>query len=557
MDFSTISALFVVAAVCASIAKMLKQPLLVGYIFAGFLLSYLGLVHELETFSGLGQIGVALLLFLVGLDMDLQDLPSVGKVALFTGLSQIVFTTTTGFLISTLFGYSLISSLYIGIAISFSSTIIIVKLLSEKKDLGSLYGKISVGFLLVQDLVAVIILMFLAGVRSGSMTPAGIGLLTAKGVILLLATWIVSKKILPTLFDKVFASSQELLFIASVAWALGVSAFVGGPLGFTLEIGGFLAGLALSNLPEHLQIASRTRPLRDFFLTIFFMILGTQLVVDNIALILVPSVVFSFLVFVGNPLVIISILGILGYTRRTSFLSGLTVAQISEFSLIIMAMGLAVGHVTNDQVSIVVLVAVATMTLSTYTILGAEKIYKKIHKYLKFFERQHPKETAVNLQNEFKDHVVVIGADRTGKSVIAFLKRKKIPFLVVDFNPKVFKSLDAEKVPCIFGDISELDIFDQAGIHRSRLVLSTISSVQPNLFVLDNINKFRHTRPLTIFTAADREEGLRLYEKGADYVVVPQRVAGEHIRHIIGTYGFSEERIKKLGKSNFNRLIRK
>ena len=257
------------------------------------------------------------------------------------------------------------------------------------------------------------------------MEPSSFIFIAIKGFFLILGTWVLSKKVLPRLFDKFLASSQELLFISSIAWALGVSSFVGGPLGFTIEIGGFLAGLSLSGLPEHLQIASRARPLRDFFLTIFFMILGTKLVIANIGAILVPSLVFSLLVLIGNPLVVLSILGFLGYTRRTSFLSGLITAQVSEFSLILMAMG-ALGHVGQTDVAIVIFVAVITMTVSTYLILGADRIYKNISEYLRFFERKQPKENAVNSKAEINNHIVVVGADRTGRAVISFLKKKKV-----------------------------------------------------------------------------------------------------------------------------------
>ena len=376
MGFSQISLLLVVAAASGAIVKFFKQPLLIGYLFAGFVLSALGLVGDVEVFSGLGQIGVALLLFLVGIEMNLKELPSIGKVALLTGLGQIAFTFTVGFLISMGLGFATLASVYIAIALTFSSTIIIVKLLSEKNDLDSLYGKISVGFLLVQDLVAVLILMYLAGLGEGQLVASDYLVIGVKAIVLLGAIWGLSKKVLPTFFNKYLSKSQELLFISSIAWALGVSTFVAGPLGFTIEIGGFLAGLALSNLPEHLEIASRTRPLRDFFLTIFFLLLGTKLAIGNIGAIIIPALILSVFVLVGNPTIVLSILGLLGHKRRTSILAGLTVAQISEFSLIIVAMGATLGHLTESNVAMVVLVAVITMTASTYLILGADGVYR-------------------------------------------------------------------------------------------------------------------------------------------------------------------------------------
>lgn len=554
MEFSQIASLLVVAALAGSLARALKQPLLIGYLFAGFILALFGIVTDVEVFSGLGQVGVALLLFLVGLEMNLRELPTIGRVALLTGIGQIIFTSSIGFLISLGLGFAILPSIYIAIALTFSSTIIIVKLLSEKNDLDSLYGKISVGFLLVQDFVAVLILMYLAGLGRGALSPIDYLVIGVKGILLLLAVWIFSKRLLPTIFNKFLANSQELLFIASIGWALGVASFVAGPLGFTFEIGGFLAGLALSNLPEHLEIASKTRPLRDFFLTIFFLILGTKLLVSDIGAILVPSLIFSTFVLVGNPAIVMGILGTLGYKKRTSFLSGLTVAQISEFSLILMAMGLTLGHVAESHLAMVILVGVITMTASTYLILGADRIYKFLKDYLSFFERSKPKENALIEKRDLTEHVCLIGADRTGRTLISYLARKKHPFLVIDFNPRVFARLTAEKIPVLFGDITDPEILEIANLNKAKLIISTTSSLSDNLVLLEYLREKR-SRAVNIFTALTKDEGVKYYEAGADSVIVPQTVAGEHIKHLLSTYGIGSERIKEMGKANFRRLL--
>lgn len=556
MEFSQIATLLVVAAFAGGIAKAFKQPLLIGYLFAGFVLSFFGIVTDIEVFSGLGQIGVALLLFLVGLEMNIRELPTIGKVALYTGIGQILFTSAIGFLLASAFGFAPLPSLYFAIALAFSSTIIIVKLLSEKKALGSLYGKISVGFLLVQDFVAVGILMFLAGLGEGTLGIYDYLFIAGKGLVLIALVWILSKRFLTVLFDKFLAKSQELLFIASIAWALGVASFVAGPAGFTLEIGGFLAGLALSTLPEHLQIASKTRPLRDFFLTIFFILLGTKLVVGDIGNVILPALAFSGFVLVGNPIIVLSILGLLGHKRRTSFLSGLTVAQISEFSLIIAAMGVTLGHLTESHLALIIMVAVITMTASTYLILGADRVYKKIRDPLKFFERSSPKEIPLIEEKPLKDHVLLIGADRTGKTLIPLLKRKNDDFLVVDFNPKIFRVLTADKIPVLFGDITDPEIIELSQVDKSKLVISTISNLQDNLVLLEHLSQLKK-KPMTMFTALRRGEALKLYEAGADYVIVPERVAGVHLKHVLSVYGTGSERIKELGKNNFKRLAQR
>jgi len=553
MDFSQIAILLSTAAIFGILVKRLRQPILIGYLFAGFLLAVTGLLKDNTLVEGLGKVGVALLLFLVGLEMNVRELPTVGKAAFYTGIGQIVFTFGVGMLLGILLGFNLVTSSYLAIAVSFSSTIIIVKLLSEKNALGSLYGKISVGFLLVQDFVAIVILIFLSGFGRGGIEFADLSSLAIKALLLLATLWILSKKILPNLFEKYVANSSELLFIVSIAWALGLSALVT-KIGFTLEIGGFLAGLALSNLPEHLEIASRTRPLRDFFLTIFFLGLGSNLVVGNLSEILLPAIIYSLLVLVGNPIIVMIVMGFLRFKRRTSFLASVTVAQISEFSLIVVAMGYSLGHISQSHVALTVTIAAITMTMSTYLILGADKLYLKIKDKLKVFERKNTQEISLLKDEALEDHIVLVGCYRTGYRLLSLFKKKNISFVIVDFNPEVYKKLTAENYPVIFGDIADPEILEAVSLDKAKLIISTIDGLTDNLVLLEYIRKLAK-KPLSIFTASTRTNALKFYESGANYVIVPDVVAGDHIRHIIKTYGFSGDKLAKVGKNHFNRLI--
>ena len=557
MDFSQIAILLSVAGIFGLIAKVLRQPLMVGYLFAGIILSYFGIIRESESLNGLGQVGVALLLFLLGLEMKISELPSIGKVALITGLGQIFITSILGFAIASFFGFPFISAVYVAIALTFSSTIIVIKLLSEKKDLGSLYGRVSVGLLLVQDFVAILFLMFLAGLGGGSATGiAGYIFILVKAALLFAFTWYLSKKFFPYIYEKLIAQSQELLFIVSIAWALGFAALAAGPLGLTLEIGGFLAGIALSNLPEHLEIASRSRPLRDFFLTIFFLFLGTKLIISgSLAVIIVPAIIFSIFVLVSKPLVVMVILGLLGYKKRTAFLTGLTVAQISEFSLIIIAMGHSMMHVEEQFVSLVVLVGVITMTVSTYLITGAEKIYEKTKLNLGIFEKKNPKEKAFDsAEKSYQNHIVIIGSDRTGTQLVNYFKNKNVDFIVIDFNPDVYKRLTAQNVPVVFGDVTDKDILENAGLGKAGIIISTTSSLTDDLVLLEYLRNIG-SRGVNVFTASTKHDAVTLYEKGADFVIVPDITAGEQIRNILRLYKFNKLRLKKAGKFNFERLI--
>jgi len=555
MDFAQVSILLVIAGVFGIVAKLLRQPLIVGYIFAGIAISSLGIIEDGESLNALGQIGVTLLLFLLGLEMKLSEISTIGKTAIYTGAGQIIFTSVIGFLILIAMGVSSIPALYIAIALCFSSTIIMVKLLSEKKDLSSLYGKISIGFLLFQDVVAILILIFLSGLSNGETASiASFVLLLLKTLVLILFTWFLSKKVLPFIFEKVVSGSTELLFISSISWALGYSFFVSGPLGLSVEIGGFLAGIALSGLPEHLQIASRARPLRDFFLTLFFLYLGSKLgLSSDFGSLIIPALILSVFVLVGNPLIVAGILGYLGHKKRTSFLAGLTVAQISEFSLVLMTVGERLGHLEEKYVSLVILVGIVTMTLSTYLIMESESVFEKIKHKLSFLERNKIKEKALSTNTEKENHIVLVGCDKTGRQLVEYFESKKYNYLVVDFNPSVVEKLTARNIEAVFGDITDSDILEAAAINDAKVIVSTIGT-NDNHTILNYINSLPR-RPQSIFTSSSRRDASELYEKGASFVIVPDVVAGDYIKHLIRIHGLNSGRLEQAGKNHFKRLI--
>ena len=555
MNFQEIAILLVAAGFFGIIAKLIKQPILIGYLFAGFFLAAMGFVGDSTYLQNLGKIGITLLLFLLGMEIKIHELFQFGKTTLVSSLVQIIVSSILAFFLSLMMGFDFIASLYIAFSLSFSSTIVVIKLLSEKKDLASFYGRLTVGILLIQDLVVILLLMFLSSAKSYDVGIINYALVGVKGVVLLFLVWFLSRRILPRLFERFISSSQELLFVGSIAWALGIALFIAGPLGFTLEIGGFLAGLSLSNLPEHVEIASRTRPLRDFFLVIFFLYLGTQLAIGQTMLYVIPqALILSLFVLVGKPLIVMTTLGILGYKKRTSLLTGLSLAQVSEFSLILVALGGSLGHIKREVVSMVVLSGAITMTFSTYMILYADKIYRLVGKYLSIFERKKAREEVLVSTPKMIDHIVLVGCDRTGRNLVNYFIKKNVPFLVIDFNPKVFTALSAQKIPVIFGDVSDSDILQTANVASARMLISTSGNLADNLSLLEYVSQTNRDL-ITIFTAPLRLDALALYENGASYVIVPEVVAGEHIRHLLRIYGTKGEKLVKAGKSHFNRLM--
>lgn len=556
--FAQVAGALVTASLFGLLARIFRQPLMLGYLVAGFVLAATGLIRidDPALLSALGQIGVTFLLFLVGLEMNFKEIRSLGKVSLATGLGQIAFTALIGYFLALAFGFSTLSSLYIAVALTFSSTIIAVKLLSEKKDLGSLYGKISVGFLLVQDFVAILILIFLAGFRETA-SPSFISLFAVvlKGLVLVFIVLLLSRYVLPRFFDRI-ASSGELLFVTSIAWALGIAALMQSRyVGFSLEIGGFLAGLALANSVEHLQIASRVKPLRDFFITIFFLVLGIELVLSGMGNLLIPVLIFSLLVFLGNPLIVMLVMGAMGYHRRTSFLASVTVAQIFEFSFIVMAMGRNLGHVGSQEVALITMVGVLTMVASTYLINYNHKVYSYLDRYLKIFQREKTRESAFRQRKDFKGHIILVGADRTGKALLPTLAKREEPLLVVDFNPEVVAQLVAEGYHAIFGDVADAETIELLGLEDAKLVISTADDAEDDLILLGKL-RITKKRPMVVLVASYPQEALKLYEAGADYVVVPRIIGGEHIAHVLGSHGIDREYFEKLRDRHFDRLAR-
>jgi len=267
--FIELSLIIAITVLISGITRLLKQPLIIGYILTGIIVSpyFLNIVQSTETIKVFSQIGIALLLFIVGLSLSPKVIKEVGKVSLITGIGQIIFTSLFGFLISRLLGFSVIVSIYIAIALTFSSTIIIMKLLSDKQDLEKLYGKISIGFLLVQDIFVIILLMVISSF-SGNLSMSTLSLRTILVGILLIGGFVlISIYVLPSL-SKFFAKSQEFLFLFSIGWGLGLAALFH-YMGFSMEIGALIAGIARSMSPFHYEISSKMRPLRDFFIILF------------------------------------------------------------------------------------------------------------------------------------------------------------------------------------------------------------------------------------------------------------------------------------------------
>ena len=547
--FLSLAVTIILAAASGILFKVLKQPPIIGYILAGIILgSYLSVFKDVESLNLFSTIGISLLLFLVGLNLNLNILRKLGFVSLITGIGQVLFTTIIGFFIAKSLGFSTISSLYISLALSFSSTIIIVKLLSDKNDLDSLYGRISIGFLLVQDLIAVFVLMFLSGLKS-EFAFSLVYITILKGILLILILFLASKFILKKLFEFV-SDSSELLFLLGITWCFTAAVF-SSYLGFSIEIGAFLAGITLSFLTYNSEIISRISPLRDFFIIIFFVVLGLNMQLESIASLSIPVLVLSLFILIGNPLILLIIMGFLRYTKRTSFLAGLTVAQISEFSLILVGVGYSLGHLDKNVLSLVTLVGLITIASSTYMILNGQWLYEKLSPFLSFFERKKIRNEESSSLSKKNYDIVILGAHRTSYYLIKKLKKENKNFLVVDFDPEQIEKLSKDSISVLFGDISDSEIIEKIKSFSPKIIISTIQVYEDNLLLLELFKKY-NKNILFITVANNLNDFFSLHKKGADMVFLPEVMVG----HKLVDYLSNPGKIKQLGKEFYENIIK-
>ncbi len=539
--FSEITVIIVFAAAFSLLFRLFRQPPILAYIVTGILLGPLGLFHleHIDDLRMLGQLGITLLLFMLGLELKLHELRSIGKTVLIAGFLQMWFTFFLCLSLLLLLGIDRTSSLYLAAAISFSSTILIVKLLSDKKDLTSLHGKLAIGILLVQDFFAVLTIAILTGVRTGgnlSFVTSEIGWVILKMIILSVVVYFLSTRFYPHILHKI-AYSSELLFLFSLAWVFVFAAIVSSHVvGFSIEIGGFLAGLAFANAAENFQIVAKMRALRDFFITIFFVILGLEMRIENLAAILLPALILSIFVLSAKPFIVMIITHFLGYKKRTSFMVGITMGQISEFSLILLFLGFRLGHLTSDTISLALLVSIITFALSTFMMQNGNVLYNKLIRYLRFLDTKHvfleSKIEETENKSDLKNHVVIVGGDHMGESILRSLEESGEDVLVVDFNPDIVKRLQSRGVLCLFGDIADIDIQQRAGLDLARLVVSTVPDIEDNLLLIEGLAQM-NKRAKIIVMAVDGQDAKALYKAGADYVVLPHLAGGRHVARLL------------------------
>jgi len=540
--FSGLSIIIAIGAAVALFMRTIGQPLLIGHIITGIIvgpvaLNILDNPHSLNVF---GDIGIALLLFIIGLGMNPGVIKEVGKPSFISGTIEIISVTVIGWLLLQAFGLSSRDALFIGFGLGINSTIVALKLLGDKKELGRLYGKLTIGTSLVEDVIAAVALLLVASAKDGNLLSVGplIGL-AFKGALVGLAMYIVSKEILPRL-QKLIASDQELLFLTAIAIGLG-SAALFSKIGLSMEVGALAAGVMLATRPYAPEIGARLRPLRDFFVIVFFIALGTELTFSSFSHFFWPIIVGTLVVVVAKPIIVMTSLGFLGYTKRTSFMTAATLSQVSEFSIIFVILGSQKHLVNHDIVSVLTFIALISIASSTYLVTYSDKVYAAIKDKLDMFE--HAKAEGEALPSERND-LVLFGYQRGGHEFINLFKKMKQRYVVIDYDPEVIDTIEQRKINYLYGDANDVELLEEAGVQHAKLIVSTIPDYQVNMFLL-NYLKTRNPRAITIVHADDPFEAAKLYEAGASYVVLPHYIGSEKVSEFIGKSGLSKSAFRK------------
>jgi Kef-type K+ transport system membrane component KefB len=524
------------AALLAVVGWRLRQPLILAYLLTGVIIGphLLKWVPNQESISTVAEIGLILLLFVIGLEIDLKKLASAGAPVLLTGALQVPICIALGLAFFYGIGvrngpgdYSLV---YLAACMSLSSTLVVVKLLYDKFELDTLPGRVTLGVLVIQDLWAVGMLAVQPNLTNPDLLPLAFSLW--KGALMVVGSLALSKYVLPFIFRSV-AKAPELVLVSGLAWCFflsGVASFIG----LSPEMGALIAGISLSTFPYNLDVMAKAVSIRDFFVTLFFVALGMQIPIPTWQVVGIAVAASAFVMV--SRLSVVPILYALRLGHRASLLPAINLAQVSEFSIVIASLGFARHQIPANVVTIVIITFAITAVLSTYMINASHRVQRIMSGWLKVLRIKDldAAPTGEEVREERKETVVFLGFFRDASSVLQefendgdsedekeFLRK----ILVIDFNPTVMRELRRRKISCIYGDIAHADTLRHASIENAELVISSITDDilrgTNNLRMLKNIRASCPTARV-VLTTEHIPQALHFYEVGADFVYIPR-----------------------------------
>jgi Kef-type K+ transport system membrane component KefB len=527
-----LAVILVAAAFIGILAHQTGQPTLVGYLLTGLVLgpAVLGIVESGEITSTMAELGLAFLLFLLGIKMRIEDIRHVLRPIIKISLPQMTLVFLVGWGAALVLGFPFWEALLIGLVVMYSSTAVVIKMLTDKDAVTSLPGKIDVGVLLVQDVVVVILLTLLASGRPDSAADLGITLLTIFGLIASIGviTVAATRHLLPELFRGI-ADDKDAFFLVAVAWAF-LFILVFDELGLSIEIGAFLAGVSLAQLPYSTELRDRISPLTNLFVLIFFVSIGLQLEAGDLFVYWREGAIAAFVLIPAKFLVFFTLLRWQRFSLETTFLGSVNMIQVSEFALVAGAVAVAEGFVGGPILGFLSLLAVLTMGISVYVIKYNQQLYERLYPFLRRWEtdgKEHVMEGG-----RYRDHAVVIGYDELTRSVLPRLERFYDDVVVIDRTVAHIEALEDAGYDVVYGDFRHTEIRNESGLKRADFVLSSSADPDVNKALLADVGE-----RTTVFVEAEWPQDAReLYDHGAHYVVLSPQLTAERLAEHLDAY---------------------
>nr|MBN1941516.1 cation:proton antiporter [Candidatus Diapherotrites archaeon] len=526
--FLDIGFVIIAGTILAHIAKMLKQPLIVGYIIAGIIIGPigLGLIRDYLTMDALAELGVAFLLFAVGMQIDFSKVWKFKKTILFGGIAQIAITALSVTGIMNAFGMGFVESVYIGLIMAFSSTAVAVKLLSDSHRLDSLEAKLIIGYLLIQDMAAVIVLPLLANPETilslELMGQFGFGILGLFALVFLF-----SKIVFPKVL-KSASKNPELFYLTTISSCFLFMLFASA-VNFSIVVGAFLGGLAISRVSLSTEALSKVVYIRDLFATIFFVSLGMQL---NLAIFAGQSVILFpillLIVFILNPLIFYLVTMYSGFGNKIAWFVGLSLAQASEFSFIIARQGFKLGQIAEPMYNIVIWVILISMITTPYLMRLSGSISSFSEKWESkkpssrrkmFFERTLQKYVNLPSPDKLKGHIIIAGGGVFGGTIAEELK-ESADLVVVDHDPEVLQKMADRGIKAVYGSKTNEEVWNRISLANAKAIVVTIPEAE---MAIKLVRKAKAVNSgLVIFGRAHYfKDALQMYRENADVVVMP------------------------------------
>lgn len=538
--------IIILCAIMASFSRLIKQPPLFAYVLSGFIIgpALFGFVKDLDIISSFSSIGIAFLVFLAGLEISLKKLKQVNiKKMVFIGLLQIATLLLIALPVLRLIGLNFMQSIYLGMIVTFSSTMVVLKLLSDSGDLVTLHGRILIAILLLQDLFAIFAISIIS---SGEMTIGAIASSVFKLLLIVGISILLQKSVLNYAFRRAASSkhAKELVVLFALA-VLFVFIILSLVLELSIAIGAFIAGMALANLSYKSELEARIKPLRDFFSILFFVALGMQITIIGLGSEITLFCVLVVGAIIVKPLITFILLKIFGYTEKTSFVSAIGLGQLSEFSIMIGAIGFAAGVLSQTMLSTVIIATIVTMSLTVFMLEKENQIYSIFRKPISLLNFIPVRENVGYMDDKSNKTILIVGCDRMGKIILKeFLPSHKEDVVVMDYNPEIIAMLKSKKISCVYGDIESPDILESFDVKKLTRVISTAPNLNDGVLLLKKI-KSENPGTKVILTAQTNEDALELYEQGADYVMLPRFTAGEVVSNIVKKDDASLKEIKR------------